>query len=64
MSHRFNGNAAIPAKINDDTILDQKRGSDNPASIAPGITSMIPLSIISITAIDKVSEAKTSLRAE
>jgi len=43
--------------------LPQKRGSARPASIAPGMTSRIALSVISMTVIDTVSAARASLVA-
>lgn len=46
MSHRFTGNAAIPATINETGRVIQKRALARPAFMAPGI--------------EKVSEAKAS----
>lgn len=41
----------------------QNRGLASPESMAPGITSMIRFSAISIDAIDKVSAIRTSFKA-
>jgi len=43
--------------------LPQKSGSESPASMAPGIMNITPLSMISITAMERESAAKASLIA-
>jgi hypothetical protein len=47
-------------RISPNPAAAQKRGSSSPAFIAPGIATMIRLSTISITVIEKVSEASAS----
>lgn len=53
----------MPARIRDAARLPQNSGSKTPASIAPGIMNITPLSMISITAMERESAAKASFMA-
>jgi len=54
------GNVAKKARARDTTRLPQNSASVMWASIAPGMTSIRVLSMISMTMIETVSEAKAS----
>ena len=58
ISRRLTGSAAAPATTSATDRLPQKSVLSTPASIAPGIASMIALSTTSITAMLSVSEAR------
>ena len=53
----------MPATISEKAKLAKNSGAVTPASMAPGMTSMIALSTISISVMEAVSEAKASGRA-
>jgi hypothetical protein len=57
ISQRFRGSANAPATTSATDSAPQKSTSPTPASMAPGTSSMIPLSTISMTAIEAVSDA-------
>jgi hypothetical protein len=59
----FTGNAAAPATISAKARLPQNSTLPSPASIAPGIASMMALSTISMMVIEIVSAARASLAA-
>src|SRR5687768_9422610 len=63
ISHRLTGNAATAATASENARLAQNSTEPSPASIAPGITSMMALSTICMTVIDAVSAASASLAA-
>ncbi len=58
ISQRLTGKATTPATTRATDSAPQKRMSPTPAPIAPGISSMSPLSTTSMTAIEKVSVAR------
>ena len=63
MSQRFTGKAATAATANAKARLPQNSKLSRPASIAPGMASMMPLSTISIVVIEAVSAANASRAA-
>ena len=61
ISHRLTGNATAPAISSAKARLPQNRTVLSPASIAPGITSMMSLSTTSMIRMETVSAASASL---
>jgi len=57
---RLTGKATTPATISERAKLPQKSGSLSCAFMAAGITSRIPLSVISMTVIETVSAESAS----
>jgi hypothetical protein len=58
ISQRLTGSATTNATDSAKARAPQKNTEPRPASIAPGTTSMTALSMISMTAIENVSEAR------
>src|SRR5215208_5284346 len=58
MSQRLTGKAATKATARENARLPQKRGLVSPASIAPGMRTIIRLSTISMIVIESVSEER------
>ena len=60
ISQRFRGNAASPARNREMPIAPQNRNELSGASMAPGMIIMTTLSMTSMTAIERVSDANAS----
>ena len=64
MSQRFTGKAASAATASEKARLPQNSIVPNPASIAPGMTSIMASSTIYIIVMDAVSATSASFTAE